>query len=186
MLDEILPRVLFLLGVGFLAANLLIFVNGLRFLMRRSSALLTWPGRRPPYYGLLLAIAVGLAVLLAYNLVVQRREFRRLFGEAMMFLYYGYALPLSWRFRRGFYRNGIWSDSGFMPYGEIGGVAWREGPEISLVLVSRTRNLGRRLAVPAAHYAAARRLLRDKVGAREIQLASPGLGLGSHDERDDI
>ena len=186
MLDQILPRILFLLGVGFLVANLRIFIDGLRYLKRRSSALLTWPRGRPPYYGLLLAIAVGLGILLVYNVVAQRRGLQRLFGEAMMFLYYGYALPLSRRFRRGFYRDGIWSESGFMPYGQIGGVAWREGQEVTLVIVSRLRNLARRLVVPAAHYAAARRLLRDKIAAREIQLASTGLVLGSHDDREDV
>lgn len=186
MLDEILPRVLFLLGVGFLVANLRVFLDGLRFVKRRSSALLTWPGPRPPYYGLMLAIAVGLGILLVYNVVVGRRSPQRLFGEAMMFLYYGYALPLSRRFRRGFYRDGVWSEGGFMPYGEIGSVAWREGPEIALLLVSRLRNLARRLVVPAAHYGEARRLLRDKIAAREIQLTGTGLVLGSHDEREDV
>jgi hypothetical protein len=186
MSGDILARVLFLLGVGFFVANLRVFLDWVRFMRRRSSALVTWPGPRPPYYGLLLAIGVGLGLLLFYKLVFLRRSPLRVFGEAMMFLYYGYALPLSRRIKRGFYEDGIWAESGFVPYGQIGAVAWREGPEITLVIVNRIRNLARRLVVPAVHYAAARRLLRDKIAAHEIQLMSTGLVLGSHDERENV
>ena len=186
MLSEVLPRILFFLGVGFLAANLRIVLDGLRFLKRRSSALLTWPGRRPPYYGLLLAFGVIFGVLIFYKLVFLQRSPLQLFGEAMMFVYYGYAVPLSRRIGRGFYEDGIWSENGFVPYWQIGAVTWREGEEITLVIVSRLRKLGRRLVVPGAHYAAARRLLRDKIAARDIQLTATGLVLGAHDERDDV
>ena len=55
------------------------------------------------------------------------RPAAQLFGETMMFVYYGYLLPLSTRIRRGFYADGIWADSRFMPYNEIGGITWREG-----------------------------------------------------------
>ena len=104
----------------------------------------------------------------------------------MMFLYYGYAMPLSLRIGRGFYADGIWSETGFVPYGKIGAVSWREGEEIALVIVARLRNLARRLIVPGPHYAAARRLLRDKIAAHDIQLMHTGLELGAHDERDDV
>jgi hypothetical protein len=40
--------------------------------------------------------------------------------------------------------------------------------------------------VPGIHYAAARRLLRDKIAAHDIQLLRTGLELGDHDERDDV
>ena len=186
MQSEVLARILFFLGVGFLVANLRIFFDGLRFLRRRSSALLTWPGRRPPYYGLLLAIGVCMGALIFYKLVFLRRPPVQLFGETMMFLYYGYAMPLSRRIGRGFYQDGIWSEGGFVPYYQIGAIAWREGEEITLVLVSRLRSLARRLVVPGSHYAAARRLLRDKIAAHDIQLTATGLVLGSHDERDDV
>jgi hypothetical protein len=103
-----------------------------------------------------------------------------------MFIYYGYAMPLSLRIGRGFYADGIWSESGFVPYGKIGAVSWREGREPALVIVSRLRTLARRLTVPGVHYAAARRLLRDKIAAHDIQLMHTGLELGAHDERDDV
>ena len=180
------PQLLLLLGVGFLVANVRIGIDALRFLRRRSSALLTWHGPRPRYYGLQLALGVVLGVLLAYDLIVLRRPAPQIFGVGMMFLYYGYLMPLSRRIGRGFYADGIWSENGFVPYWKIGAVSWREGEEIALVIVSRLRSLARRLVVPGIHYAAARRLLRDKIAAHDIQLMHTVLELGEHDERDDI
>ena len=63
-----------------------------------------------------------------------------------MFLYYGYLLPLSTRIRRGLYQDGIWTDSGFMRYTEIGGLTWKG--DDTLVLASRQKTLARRLRVP--------------------------------------
>jgi hypothetical protein len=185
MLVETAPRILFVLGVGFLIANLRIGLDTFRFLKRRSSAILTWHGSKPRYYGMQLGLGVILGVLLVYDTVVLHRPAPQIFGVAMMFLYYGYAVPLSLRIGRGFYADGIWSESGFVPYWKIGAVSWREGREPALVIVSRLRHLARRLVVPGTHYAAARRLLRDKIAAHDIQLMHTGLELGAHDERDD-
>jgi hypothetical protein len=105
----------------------------------------------------------------------------------MMFLYYGYLLPLSLTIGRGFYEDGIWADSTFIPYNEVGGVSWREGEDhVTLILISRLRNLARRLIVPGDKYGAARRLLRDKIGEHEIHFAGTGLDLGVRDERDEV
>ena len=90
-----------------------------------------------------------------------------------------------WHSRRGFYAEGIWSDTGFIPYNEVGGLSWREGEHsVSLIVISRLRNLARRLAVPPEHYGAARRLLRDKIGDHEIHFSGVGLDLEAQDERD--
>jgi hypothetical protein len=186
MLIEWAPRILFVLGLGFLIANLRIGVDTARFLKRRSSAVLTWRGSKPRYYGMQLGLGVVLGLLLVYDALVLHRPAPQLFGVAMMFLYYGYALPLSLRIGRGFYADGIWADTGFIPYGKIGAVTWREGREPSLIIVSRLRSLARRLPVPSIHYGAARRLLRDKIAAHDIQLMHTGLELGAHDERDDV
>ena len=183
---EYTPQVLLLLGVGFLVANVRMGVEALQFLRRRSSALLTWRGPRPRYYGLQLGLGVVLGVLLAYDVIVLKPRIPQVFGVGMMFLYYGYLVPLSRRIGRGFYADGIWSESGFVPYWKIGAVSWREGEEIALVIVSRLRNLARRLVVPGVHYGAARRLLREKIAAHDIQLLHTGLELGAHDERDDV
>jgi hypothetical protein len=63
------------------------------------------------------------------------------FGESMMLLYYTYALPLSLRIGRGFYEDGIWAESGFIPYSQIGGLTWREEGQVTLVLMYRMRSL---------------------------------------------
>lgn len=183
---ELAPRILLILGIGFLIANVRIGVDTLRFLRRRSSAVLTWRGRRPRYYGLQLAIGVVLGLLLFYDIVFLRRPAPQLFGIAMMFLYYSYLMPLSRRIGRGFYADGIWAESGFVPYWKIGAVSWREAEEVALIIVLRLRSLARTLVVPGAHYAAARRLLRDKIAAHDIELLRTGLELGAHDERDDV
>src|SRR5688572_16793510 len=143
--ETILSRILLLLGIGFLVANLRILLDFLRFFRLRSSALLTWPGRKPPFYGFLLALGVTLGLLIFYKLAIQHRPPTQVFGEAMMFLYYGYAFPLSLRIGRGFYADGIWSESGFMPYSKIGGLSWREGEELTLILIHRVRHMARRL-----------------------------------------
>lgn len=184
--DVLLLRVLIVLGAGFLVANLRILFDFVRFLRLRSSALLTWPGRKPPLYGLLLGLGVVLGFLIVYKVWVQRRPPAHVFGEAMMFVYYGYLLPLSLRIGRGFYEQGIWAESGFIPYSQVGGLTWREGDEITLILISRARRLARRLVVPQRHYGAARRLLRDKIAAHAIHFGGKGLDLGAHDARDDV
>jgi hypothetical protein len=174
---------LLILGVGFLIANARLIIQYVFFLRRRRGALLTWPSPKPPYYGLALAIGVATGLLMFSKVVIFRQQ---AFGETMMFLYYGYLMPLSHRIGRGFYEDGIWADSNFIPYNEVGGISWREGEHsVSLIVISRLRNLARRLAVPLEHYGAARRLLRDKIGEHEIHFSGTGLDLGDHDERDE-
>jgi hypothetical protein len=182
--QRLLTAVLLLLGIGFLVANARLGLEYLRFLHRRHGALLTWPSPKPPYYGTALAIGVMLGFLVVYKLIVLRQY---PFGEIMMFVYYAYLTPLSRRIGRGFYEDGIWADSSFIPYHEVGGISWREGDHhVTLIVISRLRNLARRLIVPGDKYGAARRLLRDKVNERAIHFSGTGLDLGSHDERDDI
>jgi hypothetical protein len=172
-----------LLGAGFLVANARLVFEYVRYMRRRRRAVLVWAPAGPAYDGMTLGLGVILGVLMFYKVVVSRQQ---AFGETMMFLYYAYLLPLSRRIRRGFYEDGIWADSVFIPYNEVGGISWREGEHaVSLIVISRLRNLARRLAVPLEHYGAARRLLRDKIGDHEIHFSGTGLDLGAHDERDE-
>ena len=182
-LDTVLPAALFLLGVGFLGANLRLLARFLRFWALRSSALLTWPGRRPSSYGVSLAFGVLFGVLVFVKIAIQQRPPTDAFGEGMMFIYYAYAFPLSLRIGRGFYDDGIWSDRGFVPYAQIGGLSWREGKELTLVLIHRVRNMIRYLGVPQEHYGEVRRLLRDKIAAHDIHFTGKGFDLGT-DERE--
>jgi hypothetical protein len=175
--------VLLLLGAGYLIADARLVLEWVRYRRRQRGALLVWTAPKPPYWGLSLAIGVTLGVLVFYKIVFIHQQ---AFGETMMFVYYAYLLPLSRRIGRGFYESGIWADTDFIPYNEVAGITWREGEhEVSLILISRLRNLARRLTVPGDKYGAARRVLRDKIGEHAIHFSGTGLDLGEHDERDE-
>ena len=180
------PRVLFVFGLGFLAANLKVTADLLRYQWRKRFALLTWQNPKPRYYGLNLALGVVLGLLLAYKLFVMRRQPDQLFGEAMMFLYYGYAFPLSVRISRGFYRDGVWSDSGFMRWTQISAVSWKDDGRITLILISQFRNIARRLDVPGPLYGQARRVLRYRIRDHALHIGGSGLDLGSRSEEDSV
>ena len=180
---DLVTGTLLVLGAGFLVADARIVLELLRFRRRRHHALLIWRGPKPPYYGLTIGLGVATGLLVLFKVFVVHRQ---AFGETMMFVYFAYLVPLSRRIGRGFYEDGIWADSNFIPYNEVGGISWREGEHsVSLIVISRLRNLARRLAVPLEHYAAARRLLRDKIGEHEMTFFGTGLDLGVHDERDE-
>ena len=181
---NVLTGTLLLLGAGFLVANTRLLLEYARFMRRRRDALLIWSSPTPAYDGMSLGLGVVLGVLVFYKVVFTGQQ---AFGEIMMFLYYGYLVPLNRRIRRGFYEDGIWADSVFIPYNEVGGISWREGEhQVTLIVISRLRNLARRLAVPIENYGAARRLLRDKIARHDIHFTGTGLDLGEHDEREDV
>ena len=191
-LDRLLPSALLLLGLGFLLANLRLGVQLVHALRLRSQALLTWRSPKPPFYRLILAIAITLGLVLITEIILRfwlgaaRPE--AVFGEMMMFVYYACLLPLTHlSIGRGFYEDGVWMESGFMPYATVGGLSWREEPELTLLLIPRMQQrLARRLVVPAQYYAEARRLLRDKIAGHELHFTGKPLDLGAHDERDDV
>ena len=197
-LAEALAQALFALGIGFLIANLVKALEIARWWRRRSSALLVWPGPKPPYYGLMLGIAVMIGVLVLVKAYQVSRisgkvgEWlplfgRHAFGELMMFVYYGYMLPLSTRIKRGLYVDGVWTDTAFMPYHQIGGISWREADPPILVVISRRKMLARHLTVPGTFLGEVRRLLRDKISSHAIEMESgPGLHLGERDARDSV
>lgn len=183
--DLLLPRLLQLIGVGFLAVNLRLLAQFVRFWRVRRSALLTWPARKPPFYGLFLLLGVVLGGLVFVKVFLQQRPWLDAFGELMMCLYYGYLVPLSLRIGRGFYQRGVWYDGGYLPYARIGGMSWRSGPDPTLVVIPRHRPVAHRLAVPHALYGQVRRLLRDRVAEHDIHYSGE-FRLQGHDERDDV
>jgi len=178
------PRLSLLLGLGFLAANLRLLVDLLQYRRRRRQALLVWEAARPRYYGLNLFIGAMFGLLLAINVFWLHRPLRDLFGEIMMLTYYGYAFPFSVRIARGFYEDGVWSDSGFLKWAQISAVSWKEEGAITLVLISHVHSIARRLDVPGNMYGQARRLLRDRIKAHEVHFGGAGLDLGSRNEQD--
>ena len=187
MSPELLQRLLFLFGVGFFAANVKVGTDLLRYQRRKRSALLIWQNPKPRYYHFSLALGVILVFLFGFKLFVQHREMKTLLGEAMMSVYYIFALPLSTKIARGFYEDGVWSDTGFMRWSQISAVSWKEeGGVTLLILISHLRSMARHVQVPGHLYGQARRLLRDKVQAHDIQIGGTGLDLGIRDEKDTI
>jgi hypothetical protein len=182
----LLTRVLVLFGIGFLAANAKVVADLLRFRWRHRHSVLTWEAAKPKFYGFMLGLGVVLGIMLAFKIFVQRRPPEQLFGEAMMFVYYGYAFPLSTRILRGFYRDGVWTDTGFMRWGQISAVSWKEERNPVLILISQAGNIARRLEIPGHLYGEARRVLRDKITAHDIHMGGSGLDLGSRDDRDTV
>jgi hypothetical protein len=180
-----LERLLFVLGLGFLVADARAVASHLLYWKRRPGALLLWPASYPPFFSLQLILGATLGLLLAYNLLFRVAPPEELFGEGMMFVYYVYAVPLANRVERGFYRDGVWTDSGYLPYHRIGSISWREEEQPVLLLADRDGARARRLIVPGQLYGAVRRLLRDLMSNRSIHFSRPGLDLGIREEKDE-
>jgi hypothetical protein len=181
-----LSATLLAIGAFFLIANVRLGLALWAARRLRPAALLTWPPPKPRYYLQSLVMALVLGLLVMVKLAVARRPPQDVFGEMMMLLYFGYLVPASLRVEHGFYEQGLWlDDDAFLPYAEIGGLSWREEPDIALLAVPRGREVARRLAVPREHYAEARRLLRDRMASHEIDVHEV-LDLGVHDARDDV
>jgi hypothetical protein len=197
-LVTLLPQILLVLGVGFLIANIRMARELVRWRRRREGSLITWAGRKPPHYGLSLAIGMmlGLLLLLKAYLALGRASSlsqwflvfaRSAFGELMMFVYFGYMLPLSTRIARGLYTEGIWTDSGFMRYDQVGGIRWKDGGPATLVVIPRLKTIAHALEVPARYIAEVRRVLRDQISSHAIEMDDgPGLHLGARDARDSV
>jgi Ca2+/Na+ antiporter len=174
--DELMTLGLAGLGIYFLV----LLVRGLwgysRFRQVRSTAILTWPVARPSNYGFLLGLGVTSLVLTAVNFYL-RRPVHHVVALFLMALYFVFMVPLARRIELGLYRDGVWADSGFLPYGEIARMAFREGAEIVLVLVPRGSTSPFRLPVPPAEYGAVRRLLQDKIRTHDLNMDGTILGL---------
>jgi hypothetical protein len=183
------PRLLLVFGVGFFVANLLVARELVRYHRGKRTALLIWQVAKPRYYAFSLALGVVLGLLIIIEVSLKRPSYS-LFGEAMMFVYYGYLFPLSTRIARGFYQDGVWSDSGFMPWSQISAVSWKdeagERGTVTLILISHGNSLARRLDVPGPQYGQARRVLLDRIKAHDIHIGGAGLNLGTRDEGDSI
>ena len=147
-----------------------------RFRRVRPTALLTWPNRRPSHLPFLLAlglVSAGLTVLNGYL----GRPFHHVYSQAVMAAYFMVMVPLSCRIPLGFYRDGVWADTGFVPYASIARMAFREKPELVLILLPRDRAGSVRLPVPSEEYGAVRKLLEEKVRAHVLNVERGILGL---------
>lgn len=196
--NALLGQILVLFGVGFLIANVRVLLELLRWRKRRGSALVVWPAAKPPFYAFSLAVGVMLGLLILLKAYLTHRGasttgawlesfLRHTFGELMMFVYFGYMLPLSTRIARGLYDEGIWTDGDFLRYEQIGGISWKAGEPPTLIVIPRLKSLARRLTVPTAALAEVRRQLRDKISSHTIDVdEGPGIHLGARDARDSV
>jgi hypothetical protein len=197
-LDALLGQILLLFGIGFLIANVRLGLELVRWTRRRRAALVVWPAPKPPFFALSLGIGVMLGLLVLLKAYLALRGVTTLrqwapafvtdaFGELMMFVYFGYMLPLSTRITRGLYADGLWTDTGFIPYAQVGGISWREGEPPVLVVISRLKSVARRMSVPTPALGEVRRQLRDKISSHAIEMdEGPGLHLGARDARDSV
>jgi len=149
----------------------------LKFRRLRPTALLTWPTRRPPHFFLLVVLGVVAFAVAVLNSSLHR-PFHHVYSQGVMAAYFILMVPLAARIRLGLYRDGVWADSGFLPWAKIGRLAFLETPEIVLVMVPRgSRSAAFRLPVPPAEYGAVRKVLEEKIRAREVMMEEAILGL---------
>jgi hypothetical protein len=167
-----------LLGIGIYFSVLMVrgLLGLLRFRRVQPTALVTWPVRRPAHFPFMLALGI-VSALLAFVLGYLQKPFHHVYSQAVMALYFMLLVPLSARIRLGLYRDGVWADTGFLPYRKIGRLAFREGEEIVLILLPRGGSGSFRLPVPPAEYGTVRKLLEEKIRAQVVQMEAGILGL---------
>ena len=167
-----------LLGLGVYFAVLL--GRGLlgysRFRRVRPTAVLTWPVPRSHQVPWLVALGVVNVALTALNLFM-KRPVHHVVSIGLMALYFVLMVPLASRIRLGLYRDGIWADAGFLPWERIRRIAFRETPDIVLILLPRTGSGSFRLPVPRGEYGAVRKLIEEKMRAQVINVEGGILGL---------
>ena len=165
-----------LVGIGVYFSVLLArdLLGYMRFRRMEPTAVVTWPARRSIPFALVLG-AVSLAVAILNTSL--DRPFLHLYGQYATAAYFIGMVPLSGRIRLGLYRDGVWADAGFLPYGRIGRLAFREGPEIVLILLQRGAARAFRLPVPPEEYGTVRKVLEEKIRERVVNVEAGILGL---------
>jgi hypothetical protein len=174
--DTLLTVVLLGLGIYFSVLVVRAITGYLQFRRIRPTALLTWQGPRPSHLPFILTLGVVSAALAVLNGSLNR-PFHHVYSQGIMALYFILMVPLIARIPLGFYRDGIWADSGFLPYAQIGRLAFRETPEIVLILLPRRGAGSFRLPVPPSEYGAARKVLEEKIRAHVVNVEANILGL---------
>jgi hypothetical protein len=124
----------------------------------------------------MLALGVVAAAVAVLNSTLDR-PFHHVYSQGVMAVYFMVMVPLSARIQVGLYRDGVWTDAGFLPYDKIGRMAFRETPEIVLILVPRGRPGLYRLPAPSAQYDAVRTILDEKIRERVVNVEKAILGL---------
>jgi len=174
--ELVLSVVLGGMGLYFLVLVVRVLAAYWRFLRLRTTALLTWPARRPPHFPLLIGLgvlALGVAILNGSL----HRPLHHVASQLLIAVYFVLVVPLATSIRQGLYRDGVWADGGFLPYAEIARLAFVEGREIVLVMLARGRGSAFRLPVPPEEYGAVRKVIEGKIRSHAVTVDSAILGL---------
>lgn len=167
-----------LLGMAVYFAALLArgLAGYLRFRRVRPTAVLTWPAPRPAQMRLLAALGVAGAVL-AVVLGAQRKPLHHVVGFGLMAAYFLGLVPLARGIRLGLYRDGVWAHRGFLPWADVGRIAFVEAPQVVLLLQPRRGGPSFKLPVPGEEYGAVRKVIEEKARAGLLRLDPAILGL---------
>ena len=174
--ETMLTIVLSVLGVYFSVLNgrgLLLYAHARRV---RPTAVVTWPAPPPRQYRMQLVLGLVSGAVAVLNGYLDR-PVHHVFSQAVMALYFILILPLSARIPLGLFRDGVWGDAGFLAYGRIGRIAFRETPDIVLYLLPRGGSRPHRLPVPASEYGEVRKVLEEKKREGLMQIQERILGL---------
>jgi hypothetical protein len=160
--ETMLTVILTALGVYF---SVLLF-RGMRgyllFRKMRPFALLTWRPRPPAHFRMMQVLGVASTAVTLLNSYLDR-PFAHVASQGLMAVYFVLMVPLASNIPLGLYRDGVWASTGFLPYQRIGRMAFRESPEIVLVLLTRERAEPFVLPVPPEEYGAVRKVLEEKI-----------------------
>ena len=174
--DLLLTLILLALAIYFSVLVAWALSSYLQFRRLAPTALLSWPARRPRHLPLLVGLGVVSFAVAVLNGTLNR-PFHHVYSQGVMAAYFIVMVPLVTRIRPGLYRDGVWADAGFLPWGRIGRIAFVENPEIVLVLIPRGSSTPFRLAVPPGEYGAVRKVLEEKIRERELTMEKAILGL---------
>jgi hypothetical protein len=140
------------------------------------TAVLTWPAPRPAQMRYLTLLGV-LAAFLAVVHARLHRPIHHVVAFGLMAFYFLGLVPLARGIRLGLYRDGVWAHRGFLPWTEVGRIAFVEAPQIVLLLQPRRGGASFKLPVPGEEYGAVRKVLEEKARAGVLRLEPAILGL---------
>jgi hypothetical protein len=174
--DTLLTLILLALAIYFSVLVARALGAYLQFRRLAPTALVSWTPPRPRYLSWLVALGVVSFAVAVLNGTLNR-PFHHVYSQGVMAAYFIVMVPLVARIRPGLYRDGVWADRGFLAWDRIGRLAFVEADEIVLVLVPRGGSSPMRLLVPAEDYGTVRKLLEEKIRARQLTMEKAILGL---------
>jgi len=164
------------LGIYFTVQLLRGLLGYRRYLRVRPSAVATWPAPRQALTRWLVALGAFGGVVALLNAWLHRPP-HHVYGLTVMSAYFVVMVPLATTIRLGIYRDGIWTEAGFIRWEEIARVAFRETPEVVLLLLPRSGRGSFHLPVPPEEYGAVRKVLAERSRTGELHLDPAILGL---------